>query len=117
MERLILGLSQPDRQYLRVRLHEDPRAGRHQTGHPVGCRVGRLAAGMLHRGVNPDTGLHIGHAFSRQRMAAQIRKSAPIGKPAGLLQDGEHVHKALGRKPRIAQHRKTNAVGLALHIA
>ena len=117
MERLILGLSKPHRQHLRVGLHENPGAGCHQTGHPIGCRVGRLAAGMLHRGIDPDARLHIGHALGGQRMAAQIGKSAAIGKPAGLLQDRKHVHKALRRKPRIAQHGETNAVGLAFHIA
>ena len=116
LERLILGLGQPYRQDLRVRLHQHTRPGCHQPGHPICCRVRCLAADLLGRGIDPDAGLHIGHALSGQRMAAQVRERAPVAEAPGLLQNREHVHEALGRKTRLAQHRKTDAVGLTLHI-
>ena len=116
LERLILGLGQPYRQDLRVGLHQHTRPGRHQPGHPICGRVRCLAAHVLRRGIDPDAGLHIGHALGGQRMAAQIGERAPVAEAPGLLQDREHVHEPLGRKTCLAQHRKTNAVGLPLHI-
>ena len=62
-------------------------------------------------------GLHIGHAFSGQRVAAQVRVAASVVQARGLLQLFKHAYKTLLLKTGLGHHAKAHAVGLALHIA
>ena len=50
-------------------------------------------------------------------MAAEIRETAGIVQPAGLLQLLKHGHKTLRRKARLPGNPEAYAVGLALHVA